>query len=58
LSDWDFLVEFSRPPGFDDFLELRERFQSRLQGKVDSLSRSACKPRFLQAIANQLIDVT
>ncbi|MGI9087259.1 MAG: nucleotidyltransferase family protein [Chthoniobacterales bacterium] len=57
-SDWDFLVEFSKPPTFDAFMGLRSTLEERLQGRVDLLSRTACAPRFLKAIEAELIDVT
>lgn len=57
-SDWDILVEFSRPPGFDAFMGLRTLLEQKLGTRVDLLSRSACKPRFLKAIEQDLIDVT
>ena len=56
-SDWDFLVDFERPPGFGDFMGLKLLLEDRLHGRVDLLSRQACKPRFLDAIRDQLIDV-
>lgn len=57
-SDWDFLVEFSRPPNFDVFMGLKSSLEQTLKGPVDLLSRSACTPRFLKTIENDLIDVT
>ncbi|MGI8435331.1 MAG: nucleotidyltransferase family protein [Chthoniobacterales bacterium] len=57
-SDWDFLVEFSQPPTFDIFMGLRSTLEERLQGRVDLLSRTACARRFLEAIEDELIDVT
>ena len=57
-SDWDFLVEFRQPPGFDAFMGLRSALEDALSGRVDILSRSACTPRFLSAIEAELIDVT
>jgi predicted nucleotidyltransferase len=57
-SDWDFLVEFSQPPSFDVFMGLKSGLEEQLNGHVDLLSRAACHPRFLKAIANDLIDVT
>lgn len=57
-SDWDFLVQFSHPPGFEAFMGLRDRLAHRLGARVDLLSRSACKPRFLEEIEKELVDVT
>jgi predicted nucleotidyltransferase len=57
-SDWDFLVEFFQPPGFDVFMGLKSQLEQGLKAPVDLLSRSACTPRFLKAIEGDLIDVT
>lgn len=57
-SDWDFLVEFARPANFDTFMGLKLTLEDKLGGSVDLLSRTACKPKFLAAIRNDLIDVT
>lgn len=55
-SDWDFLVEFVHAPGFDDFMNLKLLLEDRLGGRVNLLSRKACRPRFLAAIQGELID--
>lgn len=57
-GDWDFLVEFAEPPGFDAFMGLRSGLEKRLNGHVDLLSRTACPRRFLELIERDLIDVT
>jgi len=57
-SDWDFLVEFSSPPSFDDYMGLKETVEQAVHGKADILSLSACKPRFLRAIKKDLVDVS
>ncbi len=57
-SDWDFLIEFSKPPDFEAFMGLKTGLEQCLGGRVDLLSVSACKPRFLEAIGRDLIDVT
>jgi predicted nucleotidyltransferase len=57
-SDWDFLVEFSHSPSFDEFMGLKAGLEEELHARVDLLSRSACRPRFLEAIESHLIDVT
>ena len=56
-SDIDLLVEFASPPGFDNFMGLKFELEDRLGTKVDLLSRSACKPRFLDAIQPDLLHV-
>ena len=53
-SDLDLLVDFASPPGFDNFMGLKIDLEDRLGTKIDLLSRSACKPRFLQAIQPEL----
>src|SRR5438105_3829359 len=54
-SDWDFLVEFSQPPSFDVFMGLKSGLEEELNAQVDLLSRTACQPRFLEAIEEDLI---
>ena len=56
-SDWDFLVEFSEPPGFDAFMGLKSGLEKRLNAQVDLLSRTACPSRFLELIESDLVDV-
>jgi hypothetical protein len=56
-SDLDLLVDFASPPGFDNFMGLKIELEDRLGTKVDLLSLSACKPRFLQAIQPDLLHV-
>ena len=40
------------------FMGLKAGLEESLNSRVDLLSRSACRPRFLKAIENDLIDVT
>ena len=56
-SDIDLLVEFTSPPGFDNFMGLKLDLENSLGTKVDVLSRSACKPSFLKAIQPDLMHV-
>lgn len=56
-SDWDLLVEYVRPPSFDDYMGLKVRLEEALGATVDILVRSACKPRFLRAIQEELLNV-
>ncbi len=56
-SDWDFLVEFNQPPGLDDYMNLKFWLGEQLGGSVDLVSRNACKPRFIAAIKDELLDV-
>ena len=53
-SDWDLLVEFATPPDFNRFMGLKLLLEDRLGAKVDLLSLTACKPRFLKAIEPEL----
>lgn len=53
-SDWDVLVEFESTPSFGAFMGLKCFLEDRLGGRVDLLSRAACKPRFLEAIKDDL----
>ena len=57
-SDWDFLVEFQQPPSFDDFMGLKLLLEDHVGCPVDLLSRQACSQRLLNAIRDQLVDVT
>jgi hypothetical protein len=54
-SDWDLLVEFASPPGFDQFMDLKLLLENQLNGRVDLLSRTACGQRLLQAIEPELV---
>ena len=56
-SDWDLLVEFTKPPGLDAYMNLKFLLEEKLGGRVDLVSRAACKPRFLAAIKDELLDV-
>ena len=57
-SDWDFLVEFSRSPSFGDFMGLKLLLDDHFVGHVDLLCRRACTARFLDAIRDELVNVT
>jgi len=54
-SDWDFLVEYSSPPGFDQFMDLKLLLENQLGARVDLLSRTACGQRLLRAIEPELV---
>ena len=56
-SDWDLLVDFASPPGFDNFMGLKLSLEDHFHTRVDILSRSACPPRFLKAIESELLHV-
>jgi predicted nucleotidyltransferase len=53
-SDIDILVEFSRPVGFFEFLELEERLSEWLGAKVDLVTKAALKPRIGRRILNEV----
>lgn len=57
-SDWDFVVKFATPATLETFMGLKQSLEDKLNGNVDLISQSACKPRFLEAIKNELVDVT
>ena len=54
-GDVDVLVEFNRPPGLINFMELKFRLEQLIGLRVDLVSRSACRERFRQAIAKDLL---
>jgi predicted nucleotidyltransferase len=56
-SDWDLLVEFNQAPGLEDYMNLKFWLEEKLGGSVDLVSRNACKPRFIAAIQDELLDV-
>jgi predicted nucleotidyltransferase len=56
-SDWDLMVEFSSPPGFDDFMGLKIDLEDQLKARIDLLSKTACPPRFFAAIKEGLLNV-
>lgn len=56
-SDWDLLVDFASPPGFDNFMGLKLSLEDHFNSRFDILSRSACPPRFLKAIEDELLHV-
>jgi predicted nucleotidyltransferase len=53
-SDIDILIEFTRPIGID-FITLADLLESRLQRKVDLITRDGIKPRYFEAIKDDLI---
>jgi predicted nucleotidyltransferase len=55
-SDIDILIDFSRPIGMD-FFTLADLLESRLHRKVDLITREGIKPRYFQAIKEDLIYV-
>jgi len=55
-SDIDLLVTFSQPIGVG-FIDLADELEKILHKKVDLVSRNAIKPKYFQAIKDQLIYV-
>ncbi len=55
-SDIDILVDFSRPIGME-FFTLADVLESRLKRKVDLITRDGIKPRYFEAIKEDLIYV-
>lgn len=55
-SDIDILVDFSRPIGME-FFTLVDLLESRLKRKVDLITRDGIKPRYYEAIKEDLIYV-
>jgi predicted nucleotidyltransferase len=55
-SDIDILVDFSRPIGME-FFTLADLLELRLKRKVDLITRDGIKPRYFEAIKEDLIYV-
>lgn len=55
-SDIDILIEFSRPIGME-FFTLADLLESRLHRKVDLITKDGIKPRYFEAIKEDLIYV-
>jgi predicted nucleotidyltransferase len=55
-SDIDILIDFSRPIGME-FFTLADLLESRLNRKVDLITRDGIKPRYYDAIKEDLIYV-
>ncbi|MDR1281354.1 MAG: nucleotidyltransferase family protein [Opitutaceae bacterium] len=56
-SDWDILVSFKEPPSFEGFMNLKLMLEERLGARVDLVSRTACRPRFMESIREDLLNV-
>jgi predicted nucleotidyltransferase len=55
-SDIDIIVDFSSPIGIE-FIDLANELESRLNRKVDLVSRLGIKPAYFQAIQQQIVYV-
>jgi uncharacterized protein len=56
-SDVDILVEFSHPVGLFQFIELKQRLESLLGGKVDLGTPRSLKPRIREQVLREAIRV-
>jgi uncharacterized protein len=57
-SDVDILVEFSRPIGLFQFIELKQRLETLLGGEVDLGTPRSLKPRIKEQVLREAIRVT
>jgi uncharacterized protein len=56
-SDIDILVEFSEPPTFDRYMDLKFYLEDRLGQNVDLVSHKMLKPQIRQTIEKEAIRV-
>jgi predicted nucleotidyltransferase len=56
-SDVDLLVEFARPPSFDDYLGLNLYLEDLLRRKVDLVTATSLKPAFRTKVEREAIYV-
>jgi predicted nucleotidyltransferase len=56
-SDVDILVEFDRPAGFDEFMDLRFYLEDLLGARVDLVTSKAVRSRMRDAIDHEAVDV-
>lgn len=54
-SDLDILVEFRKPVGLFEFMDLEEYLQNLLGVKVDLVTRKALKPRIGEYILREVV---
>jgi predicted nucleotidyltransferase len=57
-SDVDLLVEFDKPVGLFEFLELKERLEEILGRRVDLATRASLKPRIREKVLAEAIRAT
>lgn len=55
-SDIDIMVDFSQPIGIE-FIDLADELESKLNRKVDLVSKKGIKPKYFDAIKSELIYV-
>jgi uncharacterized protein len=56
-SDIDILVEFSEPPTFDRYMDLKFYLEDRLGQSVDLVSHKMLKPQIRQTVEKEAIRV-
>jgi uncharacterized protein len=56
-SDIDILVEFSEPPTFDRYMDLKFYLEDRLGQNVDLVSHKMLKPQIRQSVEKEAIRV-
>jgi len=56
-SDVDLLVEFTEPPGFDGYMNLKFRLEELLGARVDLVMHKALKPETRGAVEKEIIRV-
>jgi uncharacterized protein len=56
-SDIDILVEFSEPPTFDRYMDLKFYLEDRLGQSVDLVSHKMLKPQIRQTVEKEAIHV-
>jgi len=56
-SDVDILVDFTGPPDFDRFMDLKFFLEDLLTTKVDLVTRDALRPRMRPAIEQEALNV-
>jgi uncharacterized protein len=56
-SDIDILVEFSEPPTFDRYMDLKFYLEDRLGQNVDLVSHKMLKPQIRQTVEKEAIRV-
>ena len=55
-SDVDIIVDFSKPIGIE-FIDLADYIESKLNKKVDLVSRNGVKTKYFHQIESEIIDV-
>lgn len=55
-SDIDIIVDFSKPVGIE-FIDLADYIETKLNKKVDLVSRRGMKPKYFQQIQSEIIYV-